>query len=169
MRAEVLRIQRRLGVATLYVTHDQTEAMTMGDRVAVMRAGELQQCEAPQVLYDHPANLFVAAFIGSPAMNLFEATLSPEATSLRLGRQLLELPASFASSHPRLSGYAGRSVVVGIRPESLTPAATASGTSLVTRVDLVEALGSALRLDQGWFTGDAGGGRLGRRGCACGP
>ena len=146
MRAEVLRIQRRLGVATLYVTHDQTEAMTMGDRVAVMRAGELQQCEAPQVLYDHPANLFVAAFIGSPAMNLFEATLSPEATSLRLGRQLLELPASFASSHPRLSGYAGRSVVVGIRPESLTPAATASGTSLVTRVDLVEALGSELLL-----------------------
>ena len=72
MRAEVSRIQRRLGVATIYVTHDQTEAMTMGDRVAVMRAGRLQQCDAPQALYDAPANLFVAAFIGSPAMNLYQ-------------------------------------------------------------------------------------------------
>ncbi len=75
MRAEVSRIQRRLGVATLYVTHDQVEAMTMGDRVTVMRDGVVQQCADPQTLYDHPRNIFVAAFIGSPAMNLYEATL----------------------------------------------------------------------------------------------
>src|SRR6201993_2215960 len=75
MRAEVSRIQRRIGVATIYVTHDQTEAMTMGDRVAVLRAGVLQQCDNPQVLYDRPDNIFVAAFIGSPAMNLYEATV----------------------------------------------------------------------------------------------
>jgi multiple sugar transport system ATP-binding protein len=89
MRTEVRRIQRRIGVATLYVTHDQTEAMTMGDRVAVMRLGVLQQCEHPQVLYSNPANLFVAAFIGSPAMNLFEAVLSDDGTSLQLGSQSL--------------------------------------------------------------------------------
>ena len=80
MRTEVHRIQRRIGVATLYVTHDQTEAMTMGDRVAVMRSGQLQQCDHPQVLYANPANLFVAAFIGSPAMNLFEATVGEDGT-----------------------------------------------------------------------------------------
>ena len=75
MRAEVSRIQRRLGVATLYVTHDQTEALTMGNRVAVLRSGVLQQCDQPQILYDRPVNLFVAAFIGSPEMNVYEATL----------------------------------------------------------------------------------------------
>ena len=76
MRTEVLRVQRRLGVATLYVTHDQTEAMTMGDRVAVLRAGSLQQLARPQELYDQPANLFVASFMGSPSMNLYEASVS---------------------------------------------------------------------------------------------
>src|SRR5580692_868010 len=84
MRAEVARIQRRLAVATLYVTHDQTEAMTMGDRVAVLRTGTLQQCDAPQVLYDWPVNLFVAAFIGSPSMNLFEGQLNDDASAVRL-------------------------------------------------------------------------------------
>src|SRR5580693_7223928 len=85
MRAEVSRIQRRIGVATIYVTHDQIEAMTMGDRVAVMREGVLQQCDSPQVLYDRPRNLFVAAFIGSPAMNLYEAVLAHDLGSVKLG------------------------------------------------------------------------------------
>jgi multiple sugar transport system ATP-binding protein len=85
MRAEVQRIQRRINVATLYVTHDQVEAMTMGDRVAVLRSGVLQQCDGPQVLYDRPDNLFVAAFIGSPAMNLYDASITEGAGALRLG------------------------------------------------------------------------------------
>ncbi|MCU1490417.1 MAG: sugC1 [Acidimicrobiaceae bacterium] len=145
MRAEVLRIQRRLGVATLYVTHDQTEAMTMGDRVAVMRSGELQQCESPQALYDHPANLFVAAFIGSPAMNLFEAGLSADGNTLALGDQNLSLPASLYELRPGLRAYANRPVVVGIRPEHLIPSSEAAGLTVITsRVDLVEALGSEL-------------------------
>ena len=83
MRSEIARIQQDLGVTTIYVTHDQTEAMTMGDRVAVMRKGQLQQVDAPQALYEHPKNLFVAGFIGSPAMNLFEAILQPSARGLR--------------------------------------------------------------------------------------
>src|SRR5579863_3689984 len=92
MRAEVARVQKRIGVATLYVTHDQTEAMTMGDRVTVLRAGRLQQSDDPQVLYDRPANLFVAAFIGSPAMNLYRAQLGEGATELALGSQRIRLP-----------------------------------------------------------------------------
>src|SRR6202012_5625154 len=92
MRAEVARIQRRLGVATLYVTHDQVEAMTMGDKVAVLSAGVLQQCDSPRALYDRPRNLFVAGFMGSPPMNLFEAAVGEGARSLRLGSQTIELP-----------------------------------------------------------------------------
>ena len=101
MRAEVQRIQRRINVATMYVTHDQVEAMTMGDRVAVMRSGLLQQCDVPQVLYDRPDNLFVAAFIGSPAMNLYEAAITEGARSLRLGSQDIELPARSGRRIPR--------------------------------------------------------------------
>ncbi|MBO0713671.1 MAG: sn-glycerol-3-phosphate ABC transporter ATP-binding protein UgpC [Acidimicrobiales bacterium] len=145
MRAEVLRIQRRVGVATMYVTHDQTEAMTMGDRVAVLQSGELQQCDAPRILYDRPANLFVAAFIGSPAMNLYEAELDAdgEGWAVVIGDQRLRLPASQAADRPGLSSYRGRRVVVGIRPEDLTEAReTADGRLLHTEVDLVEALGS---------------------------
>ncbi len=91
MRAEVARIQRRLAVATLYVTHDQVEAMTMGDRVAVLSSGALQQCDRPQVVFDHPANLFVAGFMGSPPMNLFEAAVSEGAKGVSVGSQQLEL------------------------------------------------------------------------------
>ena len=87
MRAEVARVQQRIGVATLYVTHDQTEAMTLGHRVAVMRAGELQQCDAPQVLYDHPKNVFVAGFIGSPSMNLLEGSLAADLSAIAVGSQ----------------------------------------------------------------------------------
>jgi len=146
MRAEVSRIQRRLGVATLYVTHDQIEAMTMGDRVAVMRAGRLQQCARPQEVYNAPANLFVAAFIGSPAMNLYLGELDKDGSTLRLGEQVLDVPASLRDE--RINGpYRGGTVVVGIRPEELADAALsdrgAGGhTRLEGTVDLVEELGS---------------------------
>jgi multiple sugar transport system ATP-binding protein len=147
MRAEVSQIQRTVGVATVYVTHDQIEAMTMGDRVAVMRTGVLQQCDVPQSLYDHPDNLFVAAFIGSPAMNLYEAVLGEGAGSVTIGSQQLVLPDRVRSSHPGLAGFAGKPVIVGIRPENL-PAAngTAPEAVLAAHVDLVEALGSELQV-----------------------
>src|ERR1035438_539878 len=99
MRAEIARIQRRLGVATLYVTHDQVEAMTMGDRVAVIRAGVLQQCDNPQALYDNPKNLFVAGFMGSPAMNLFEATIAEGASSVLIGSQKFPLSETVYSTN----------------------------------------------------------------------
>ena len=153
MRAEVQRIQRRINVATFYVTHDQVEAMTMGDRVAVMRAGVLQQVDSPQVLYNHPDNLFVAAFIGSPAMNLYEATLTEGARSVRLGSQELALPQSVREARPRLASYANQKVVVGLRPEHLPAAGNgADGPTLAGMVDLVEALGSELMVH---FTIDA--------------
>jgi len=145
MRAEVLRIQRRIGVATMYVTHDQIEAMTMGDRVAVLRTGDLQQCDHPQALYDHPVNLFVAAFIGSPAMNLFEGALTEDRETLIIGDQKLALPDSIKVLRPALSSYANKPIVVGFRPEHLSPATSdSSNTALDTKVDLVEALGSEL-------------------------
>src|SRR5580693_9417100 len=153
MRAEVQRIQRRINVATFYVTHDQVEAMTMGDRVAVMRAGVLQQVDDPQVLYNHPDNLFVAAFIGSPAMNLYEASLAEGARSVRLGSQEIDLPQSVLAARPGLASYANQKVVVGLRPEHLPTAGHgAAGPALVGMVDLVEALGSELMVH---FTIDA--------------
>jgi len=153
MRAEVSRIQRRIGVATVYVTHDQIEAMTMGDRVAVMRAGVLQQCDNPQVLYDRPDNIFVAAFIGSPAMNLYEGTVGDGGRSVRLGSQQIDLPGAVTVAHSGLASYAGKTVVLGLRPEHL-PAAQAglTGPVLTGDVDLVEALGSELVIH---FTIDA--------------
>jgi multiple sugar transport system ATP-binding protein len=146
MRAEVLRIQRRLGVATIYVTHDQIEAMTMGDRVAVLRSGELQQCDTPRVVYDHPDNLFTAASIGSPAMNLFEGGLSADGRTLVVGDQHLELVHDIELSRPGIAAYKNRAVVIGIRPEHLTPAESHSGAVLDSRIDLVEALGSELHV-----------------------
>jgi multiple sugar transport system ATP-binding protein len=149
MRAEVTRIQRRLGVATLYVTHDQVEAMTMGDRVAVLRAGVLQQCDKPQALYDNPNNLFVAAFIGSPAMNLFEAQITEGAGAVMIGSQRIELNDAVLSHRPGVRAYANRRIVLGIRPEDL-PMAAADGSGAVGSstldgdVELVEALGSDL-------------------------
>src|SRR5580692_1983990 len=119
MRAEVSRIQRRIGVATMYVTHDQIEAMTMGDRVAVMRTGHLQQVAPPQVLYDHPDNVFVAAFIGSPAMNLYRAELADDGETLRLGSQTLRITDEVRRARPGLIAYAGKRIVVGFRPEDL--------------------------------------------------
>jgi multiple sugar transport system ATP-binding protein len=157
MRAEIARIQRRLGVATLYVTHDQVEAMTMGDRVAVLRDGVLQQCDTPQALYGHPKNLFVAGFMGSPAMNFFGATVGEGATSLRLGSQTIPLPASLLTARPGLRQYADRSLVVGIRPEDLPLLGTGATqdhgqATFEGDVDLVEALGAELLVH---FTSDA--------------
>ena len=115
MRADIKELQNNLGTTTIYVTHDQVEAMTMGDRVAVMRKGELQQVAPPQELYDHPANIFVAGFIGSPAMNMLEAQVERGADGvvIVLGDTRLAL------DDPRLAPYVGKSVVVGIRPEDL--------------------------------------------------
>jgi multiple sugar transport system ATP-binding protein len=145
MRTEVRRIQQRIGVATLYVTHDQTEAMTMGDRVAVMRAGVLQQCDEPNDLYGKPRNLFVAAFIGSPAMNLFEATLSSDGVLLTLGSQTIALTDA-VQRRPGLARYRGKSVIIGIRAEDLPIAEgdLLNGPVLHGNVEAVEALGSEL-------------------------
>ena len=145
MRAEVARIQRRIGVATIYVTHDQVEAMTMGDRVTVLRAGVLQQVDTPQKLYDNPDNIFVAAFIGSPAQNLYDAALTEGARSIKLGSQEVELPEAVRVKRPGLAAYAGKDVVVGMRPEHLPAAKPGdTGPTLVGKVDLIEALGSEL-------------------------
>jgi multiple sugar transport system ATP-binding protein len=145
MRAEVARIQRRMAVSTIYVTHDQVEAMTMGDRVTVMRDGRLQQVATPQTLYDNPDNVFVAAFIGSPAQNLYDAVVGEGARSIKLGSQTVELPEAVALKRPTLRTYVGKEVVVGMRPEHLRAAdPEVTGPKLVGDVDLVEALGSEL-------------------------
>jgi multiple sugar transport system ATP-binding protein len=152
MRAEVLRVQRRLGVATLYVTHDQTEAMTMGDRVVVMRDGLLQQSGSPQELYDRPVNMFVASFIGSPAMNLYDATVQASGASLqmRIGAQTIALPASISRRLPNLAAECDRPLIVGVRPEHLmlpadgSASGAAQGAGLSAEVTLVEALGNEL-------------------------
>lgn len=145
MRAEVARVQKRIGVATLYVTHDQIEAMTLGHRVAVLRGGILQQCDTPQVLYDRPKNVFVAGFIGSPAMNLFEAGLSADLGSVSLGSQRIALSPDALRTHPGLKRYGGQALVIGIRPEDLHATSSGDFTSeIVGEVELVEALGAEL-------------------------
>ncbi len=150
MRAEISRLQRDLGVTTIYVTHDQVEAMTMGDRVAVMRKGEIQQVDSPQDLYDQPVNLFVGGFIGSPAMNMVEATLDRQDGALTAvaGSQRIVLDHETLAAHPALETYAGRMVVLGIRPEDLEDAALAADARdearLRGKVELREALGAEL-------------------------
>ena len=121
MRAEIARIQRDLRVTTIYVTHDQSEAMTLGDRVCVMRGGLLQQVDRPQVLYERPANLFVAGFIGSPAMNLVQAQLAERRGGLvaTFGPHELAVPDEVAARRPHLRDYVGRRIALGIRPEDL--------------------------------------------------
>jgi multiple sugar transport system ATP-binding protein len=147
MRAEIARLQRDLSVTTVYVTHDQVEAMTMGDRVAVLEGGRLQQVGPPQDLYDRPANLFVATFLGSPAMNTFAARLEPAGArhAVAFEGQRLVLADTVAASHD-LAGHAGRDVVVGLRPETLVDAAAvpAAGPDRIIEatVDLVESLGA---------------------------
>src|SRR5215216_91990 len=145
MRAEVSRIQDRLGTTTIYVTHDQTEAMTLGDRVAVMRAGVLQQVGPPQELYDDPHNLFVAGFIGSPAMNFMPVTVSGDSVKLPFGD--VRLPQSLRERLGR--GADGRSLIAGIRPESFEDATLVGetrerGVSFRARIEVLESMGSEL-------------------------
>ena len=145
MRAEIQKLQRSLGVTTIYVTHDQTEAMTMGDRIAVMRHGELQQVDTPERVYAQPANQFVAGFIGSPAMNMVEAQLTRTNDGLAVvfgGHEIA------FDARPTLRAYEGKRIVLGIRPEDLEDAAFAAGRSpvLETVCGLREALGSEVLL-----------------------
>ncbi len=150
MRAEISQIQSSLGVTTVYVTHDQVEAMTMGDRVAVMRKGELQQVASPQELYDRPVNLFVGGFIGSPSMNLLEAQLEETngAMTAVIGSQRIALGDETMKARPALRAYAGQQVILGIRPEDLEDAALDEASGLDQRlrgeVALREALGSEI-------------------------
>jgi multiple sugar transport system ATP-binding protein len=158
MRSEILRIQKELRVTTIYVTHDQTEAMTLGDRVAVLRKGVLQQLAPPQELYRRPVNLFVAGFIGSPAMNMVEAKLVSSDGSLQVefGSHRLRVPDEVTTARPALAGLAGRTVVLGIRPEHMEDAALAGGAPEDSRIsmvtDLREEMGSEVLLH---FTVDA--------------
>src|SRR5207302_5198021 len=142
MRAEIARIQQALKVTTLYVTHDQVEAMTMGHRVAVMRDGVLQQVDTPTRLYDFPTNLFVASFVGSPPMNLFEASVMEDGSRLVVGETELELPPDVTGERPALAGYAGQRLAVGIRPEDVREASGWDGARVRGRILLVESLGS---------------------------
>jgi multiple sugar transport system ATP-binding protein len=150
MRAEISQLQHRLGTTTIYVTHDQVEAMTMGDRVAVMRKGELQQVASPQELYDTPVNLFVGGFIGSPAMNILEGTLQRAngGLAVKIGSQSITLDEQALSRRPGLKDFEGKKVIVGIRPEHLEDAALASdvpeGRRIKGEVALTEALGSEI-------------------------
>ena len=150
MRAEIAGLQRQLGVTTIYVTHDQVEAMTMGDRVAVIRKGELQQVADPQTLYDRPVNLFVGGFIGSPAMNMVEATVEQRGSGYAalVGDQSLTIAPETVKARPALAAYVDRKVVLGIRPEDLEDAELATDTSADLRLhgttELTEALGSEI-------------------------
>jgi multiple sugar transport system ATP-binding protein len=146
MRAEVARVQRDLGVTTIYVTHDQVEAMTMGDRVAVMRGGVLQQTGEPQSVFDRPVNLFVASFIGSPPMNLVQGRLEErgDALAVNIGEQEIVVPSDVAVGRRGLSRYVGRAVGLGIRPEHLRDATGESTARLRGTVRATEALGSEL-------------------------
>jgi len=148
MRAQIARIQRDLGVTTVYVTHDQTEAMTLGDRVAIMRAGVLQQIASPQELYDQPVDMSVAGFVGSPAMNMVVARLDFDdagQASVSFGEHWLAVPEIVLHKRPALKRYDGRRVALGIRPEDMEDAEIVGGvhgSTLVSVADLVEAMGA---------------------------
>ncbi len=144
MRLEIARIQRLLNVATVYVTHDQVEAMTMGDRVAVMRDGRLQQVDTPQNLYDRPANEFVAGFMGSPPMNLLTCEIRPGSDRIEVlvGEQSLEFPLGYVDSHDLPAN--GAPVVLGVRPEDVIITDASASNTLKTRVERCEALGSEI-------------------------
>jgi multiple sugar transport system ATP-binding protein len=176
-RTEVARLQQRLGTTTIYVTHDQTEALTLGDRVAVMRSGILQQVGAPMDLYNHPVNLFVAGFIGSPAMNFMPATVESDTVTLPFAD--VRLPPEM---HDRVRDHHGRPLIAGIRPEhfedaKLTGEARERGTTFRAKIDVLESLGSELfahfrvSMDEAIeseelreLASDAGGGEIPREG-----
>jgi multiple sugar transport system ATP-binding protein len=146
MRAEIKKLQSDVGVTTVYVTHDQVEAMTMGDRVSVMRKGVLQQVAPPEELYNRPHNMFVGGFIGSPAMNMLEATVSRRngSTKIVAGEMSIDLGESTLATHRALEAYEGQTIVLGIRPEGLNDAALAGADGQLrvrARAELREALG----------------------------
>jgi multiple sugar transport system ATP-binding protein len=146
MRTGVLKLQRELKTTVLYVTHDQTEAMTMGDRVAVLHAGKLQQVAPPREIYDHPANRFVAGFIGSPAMNFIPCRITgrEDGLVLDLGGRSLTLPADYLERRPELKAHQRQNLIAGLRPEHFLPASRAKSAAqeiLKIRVDLVETVG----------------------------
>jgi multiple sugar transport system ATP-binding protein len=145
MRADISKLQHSLGTTTLYVTHDQVEAMTMGDRVAVMNLGRLQQVDRPQRLYDQPANLFVAGFIGTPPMNLLEAHVAVDNGdyNLSVGGQLVKLSDQSLARYPGVKHQVGKPIVLGIRSDDLLPVGGNGGLPTMTaRIELIEALGS---------------------------
>jgi multiple sugar transport system ATP-binding protein len=145
MRAEISRLQDELGTTTLYVTHDQIEAMTMGDRVAVLHAGVLQQYDRPNGLYENPANLFVAGFMGSPPMNLCVADVDRQGDTItvRFGSNELKLPPERLENYPRVADYEGRQVALGLRPESFfRQSASGDEQRISGEVNLVEVLGA---------------------------
>jgi len=154
MRGEIEALQKRLGVTTVYVTHDQVEAMTMGDRVAVLRDGVLQQVNSPTQIYDRPANLFVAGFMGSPPMNLAQATIDRQdgGFSVGFGEQRVAVPSELAQER-RLEQWVGKPVIAGIRPEDLEGSAN-GGSELGGEVVRIEELGAELLV---YFAVDAPG------------
>jgi multiple sugar transport system ATP-binding protein len=149
MRAEILRIQQNLKVTTVYVTHDQTEAMTLGDLVVVLRKGELQQVGSPEELYEHPVNLFVGGFIGSPAMNLVEATMKREdgGTFVAFAGHRLRVPPEVLDVRGELAGFDGPTVILGIRPENMEDAALVPGSDPDSRFPVVVALREGMGSD----------------------
>jgi multiple sugar transport system ATP-binding protein len=162
MRADIARLQHDLGTTTIYVTHDQIEAVTMGHRVAVMSQGVLQQVDTPMRLFDVPANLFVAAFIGTPPMNLLEGDVhaSNGTVALQVGGQRLELADKTLSRYPQVKAYDGRKAIMGVRPDDLHAAATRPDLPVMTaRLDLLEALGTHsvayFKVEAEAFTGTA--------------
>ena len=162
MRSEIAQIQQQLGITTVYVTHDQVEAMTMGDRVVVLKDGILQQADSPKVLYTSPANMFVAGFIGSPAMNLFAGNLESEdgEPAIRMGNQVMKLAPGVLDAHPVLKNNAPDRLVIGIRPDDMYDATIQPQYAgrLKAKVVLMESLGSEIvtHLDIGADTVDTG-------------
>ncbi|GAA4920544.1 ABC transporter ATP-binding protein [Streptomonospora salina] len=151
MRASLNQLHERLGVTTVYVTHDQTEAMTLGDRVAVLRDGRLQQADTPKNLFDHPANLFVAGFIGSPAMNFINAELQKDGAGavLKFAEHSLAVPESVVEARPGLRDYMGTEIILGIRPsdyEDATITGNGSGVTMEAVADVTEELGTEINV-----------------------
>jgi multiple sugar transport system ATP-binding protein len=157
VRAEIQTLQRTLGITSIYVTHDQTEAMTMGDRIAVMRDGRLQQVDAPDSVYERPANQFVAGFIGSPAMNMVRVRLSREdGLIVRFGEHSLALDEATIDARPALAGYEGKDLILGIRPEHFgEDGAVPADRSISTVCTLRESLGSEILLHFPIAAGDS--------------
>ncbi|HET7014938.1 MAG TPA: sn-glycerol-3-phosphate ABC transporter ATP-binding protein UgpC [Streptosporangiaceae bacterium] len=149
MRASLAQLHERLGVTTVYVTHDQVEAMTLGQRVCVLRDGQLQQVDSPQALYSQPANLFVAGFIGSPAMNFASAELvRSDGPAVAFAGHLLPLPAAALAQRPRLSAYLGHQVILGVRPADFEDAhfADPSWPTISVNAEVTEELGSEIHV-----------------------